>query len=103
MLLFSRSVMSDSWRTHGLEPTRLLHLWNSPGKNTGVGCPFLLQRIFPTQGLTPHLLHWQVDFLLLSHVGSPTRVMRYKKQNKKTRAQYTSLESTFTVFISLDS
>ena len=30
---------------------RLLHLWDSPGKNTGVGCHFLLQEIFPTQGL----------------------------------------------------
>ena len=29
---------------------RLLCWWNFPGKNTGVGCPFLLQGIFPTQG-----------------------------------------------------
>ena len=35
---------------HGLEPTRLLSLWDFPGKNTGMGCRFLLQRIFPTQG-----------------------------------------------------
>ena len=41
----------------GLEPTRLLHPWDSPGKNTGVGCHFLLQGIFPTQGLNPGLLH----------------------------------------------
>ena len=40
------------------------------GKNTGVGCHFLLQRIFPTQGLNLHLLHWQADSLLLSHQGS---------------------------------
>ena len=38
-----RSVMSDSLRPHGLEPTRLLCPWNSPGKITGVGCHFLLQ------------------------------------------------------------
>ena len=31
--------------------------WDSPGKNTGVGCHFLLQGIFPTQGLNPGLLH----------------------------------------------
>ena len=37
------SVMSDSVRPHGLQPTRLLHPWDSPGKNTGVGCHFLLQ------------------------------------------------------------
>ena len=32
---------------------------DSPGKNTGVGCHFLLQRIFLTQGSNPQLLHWQ--------------------------------------------
>ena len=37
------SVMSDSVWPHGLQPTRLLHPWDSPGKNTGVGCHFLLQ------------------------------------------------------------
>ena len=35
--------MSDSVRPHGLQPTRLLCPWDSPGKNTGVGCHFLLQ------------------------------------------------------------
>ena len=37
------SVVSDSVRPHGLQPTRLLRPWNSPGRNTGVGCHFLLQ------------------------------------------------------------
>ena len=36
---------------------RLLGPWNSPDKNTGVGCHFLLQGIFPTQGLNPGLLY----------------------------------------------
>ena len=35
--------MSDSVRPHRRQPTRLHHPWNSPGKNTGVGCHFLLQ------------------------------------------------------------
>ena len=35
---WSRSVMSDSSRPHGLQPTRLLRPWDSPGKSTGVGC-----------------------------------------------------------------
>ena len=35
--------MSDSVRPHRRQPTRLLHPWDSPGKNTGVGCHFLLQ------------------------------------------------------------
>ena len=34
----SRSVRSDSLRPHGLQPARLLHPWDFPGKNTGVGC-----------------------------------------------------------------
>ena len=37
------SVLSDSSRPHGLQPTRLLRPWDSPGKNTGVGCHFLPQ------------------------------------------------------------
>ena len=35
--------MSDSMRPHGRQPTRLPRPWDSPGKNTGVGCHFLLQ------------------------------------------------------------
>ena len=35
---WSRSVMSDSQQPHGLQPTRLLHPWDFPGKSTGVGC-----------------------------------------------------------------
>ena len=52
----SRTVMSDSLRPHGLQPTRLLCPWNFPGKNTGAGCHFLLQGIFPTQGSNLGLL-----------------------------------------------
>ena len=58
------SVVSDSLRPHGLYPTRLLCPWDSPGKNTGVGCHFLLQGIFLTQGSNSRvlrLLHWQAD------------------------------------------
>ena len=40
---WSRSVMSDPQRPHGLQPTRLLHPWDFPGKSTGVGCHCLLQ------------------------------------------------------------
>ena len=47
------------------------HSWDFPGKNTGVGCPLLLQEIFLIQGVNPCLLHWQVDSLPLSHLGSP--------------------------------
>ena len=53
---------------------RLLRPWDFPGKNTGewAACYSLLQGIFPSQGLNPCFLHWQVDSLLLSHQGSPS-------------------------------
>ena len=58
---------------YGLWPTRLLCPWESPGKNTGVGCHFLLRGIFLTQGSNPHLqrlLHLQADTSPLCLVGS---------------------------------
>ena len=39
---WSRSVVSDSSRPHGLQPTRLLRPWDFPGRSTGVGCHCLL-------------------------------------------------------------
>ena len=62
-ILLACSVISSSLLPHGLQPTRLLCPWDSPSKNTGVGCHFLLQGIFLTQGSNPHLLHllpWQI-------------------------------------------
>ena len=67
-------VMSNSLQPRGVQPTRLLSSWDSPGKNSGVGCHFLLQGIFPTQELNLRLLHlqyWQADSLLLCPLGSP--------------------------------
>ena len=40
---------------HRLQPSRFLCPWDSPGKNSKVGCHFLLQGIFPTQELNPGL------------------------------------------------
>ena len=40
---WSCSVASDSLQPHGLQPTRLLHPWDFPGKSTGVGCHCLLR------------------------------------------------------------
>ena len=49
------------------KPTRLLCPWDSPGKNPGVSCQFLLQGIFPTQGSIPGLLHCRQILHHLSH------------------------------------
>ena len=54
---------------HGLYPTRLPCPWHSPRKNTRVGCHFLLQGIFLTQGWNPGLLHCKQIFYHLSHQG----------------------------------
>ena len=67
----SCSVVSDSLRAHGLWPTRLLCPWDSPGKNTAVGCHFLLQGNFPTQGSNLGFLHCRQILYRLSHQGSP--------------------------------
>ena len=61
--------MSHSLRSHGLQPTGLLCPWNFPGKSTGVGCHFLLQRIFPTQGSNPGLPHCRQMLYRLCHQG----------------------------------
>ena len=53
------------------KPARFLCPWDSPGKNTEVGCHFLLQEIFPTQGLNLDLLHCRQTLYCLSHQGSP--------------------------------
>ena len=58
-LLFRCPVESNSLQPHGLQPARLLWPWDFLGKNSGVGCHFLLQGIFPTRGSNPHLLHWK--------------------------------------------
>ena len=51
--VFSLSVVSDSLRTHGLWPARLLCPRDFPGKNIGTGCHFLLQGNFPNLAIEP--------------------------------------------------
>ena len=46
-----------SLRPYGLQPSRILFPWDSPGKSTGVCFPARLPGIFLTQGLNSHLLH----------------------------------------------
>ena len=58
-------------------PTGFSCPWDSPGKDTGVGCHALLQGIFQTQGSKLHLLHflhWQVGSLPLVPSGKPQGV-----------------------------
>ena len=72
LLLFSRSVMSNSfvtpWTVFLQGP---LSPWDFPGKNTGVGCCFLLQGIFPTQRSNLHLLYFSGGFFTTELPGKP--------------------------------
>ena len=68
--------MSEFLQPHELLPSRLLCPWDSPGKNTGVGCHALLQGIFPTRGLSLDLQH--------------CRQILYHLSNRETNGLYTA-------------
>ena len=71
-------------RLHGLQPTTLLRPWDFPGKSTGVGCQFLLQRIFLIQGSNPDLLHCRQTLYRLNHQGSP----KFQGTQRKSEPYY---------------
>ena len=93
----SHSVVSDSLRLCGLWPARLLCPWDFPSKNTGVGCHFLLQGIFLTQG--SNLPHCRLILYCLSHQGNH-RILKKKNQTTTTKTMhflFMSLKYTFAV------
>ena len=95
----SRSVVSNSLQPHGLYSP-----WNSPGKNTGVDSLFLLQGIFPIQGLNPGLSHCRQILYQLSHncsikrnkilVHAPTWINFKNMLSQRSQTQNT----TFCIF-----
>ena len=76
--------------------SRLLCPWDSPGKNTGVGCHFLLQGIFPAWGSNRRLLcllRWQADSLSLAPLGKshlPLSLWSQARPGLVTKAWFTS-------------
>ena len=81
--------------------------WDSPGKNTGVGCRALLQGIFPTQGSNPcllHLLHWNThrcfpggsdgEALPAFDLGSIPGLGRFHGGGNCNSFQYSGLENS---------
>ena len=70
------SVVSNSVQPQRQQPTRLPRPWDSPGKNTGVGCHSLCQGIFPTQGSN---LHCRQILYHLNHQGSLYSTCSYYK------------------------
>ena len=70
---WSRSVMSDTSRPHGLQPTRLLHSWDFPGKCTGVGCHCRLLIHHQLPEPTQTHVHWVSNAIQPSHpLSSPS-------------------------------
>ena len=69
-----RSLVSNSLQPHRLQPAKLLCPWDSPGKNTGVGCHALLQGIFPTQYRTQVSCIGRQNLYCWCHLRSPIHV-----------------------------
>ena len=67
---WSHSVVSDSSRSYGLQPTRLLCPWDFPGKSTGVGC---------------HCLLWRKDTIQHNEEQKPNSIRNSRIRNKKIR------------------
>ena len=87
-----------------LQPARLLSPWDSPGKNTGVGCHALLQWIFPSWGSKPDLLtiylHWRVGSLPLAPPGKPRVVYHSRLIRNNTVGSSYILQSYFEHWLS---
>ena len=85
LLCVQLSEVSNSVWPHG--PTRLLCPWDSPGKNTGVGCLSLLQGIFLNHGPNAcllHLLHWEVNSLPLAPLGKLTATEKFIENKSRS-------------------
>ena len=74
--------------------TRFLHPWDFPGKNTGVGCHFLLQEIFPTQELNPGLPHCRQTLYRLSHQGTSMGCFTHSNFGNKAAGKEDIITST---------
>ena len=100
----SLQSLSDSLRSHGQQPPRFLCPWNSPDKNTGVGCHDPLQGIFLTQGL--NRVSWIARQILyhLSHQGPQGNYTLIKAKSLGQTRLFLKFrtDSVFSLFIRLD-
>ena len=98
------SVGSNSFATPWSVARQTPYPWNFPGNNTGAGCYFLLQAIFPTQGSSPllfHLLHWHVGSLPAEPPGKafPWRKEPHKGKELGSRQSMRSSPATHTTLV----
>ena len=80
-LKWSCSVMSNPQRLHGLQPTRLPHSWDFPGRSTGVGCHCLL----PYSSIFIVNFLWALSFLLGCWVNfySTKHCVKYEQRGSR--------------------
>ena len=90
----------SAWLYHG--PTRLLCPWDSPGKNTGVGCHFLLQGIFPTQGSNPGIKPWSPALEADTFTSEPPGKPFTKEQTQGCQSRRESKEDLPTWFLKIE-
>ena len=79
--------MSDSSRPHGLQPTRLLHPWDFPGKSTGVGCHHLLGIVPPGKPLIRPYVYDQLS-LTGYQDNSVGEIIAFSTSGARTTAIY---------------
>ena len=98
---FVKGLVAQSCPTllwpHGLHSPRHLCPWDSPGKNTGVGCHALFQGLFPNQGLDLGLLHCGQILYHLRHLGSLC-----KATQKQIKISYKAPQRKVSWVISVD-
>ena len=86
---WSRSVVSDSLQPHGLQPTRLLHPWDFPGKSTGVGCHCLLRakHYVPLKKSCFNKYCWLTQNIMMGEYGTKRKEIhkKHKKSNDRWR------------------
>ena len=83
---WSRSVVSDSLRPHGLQPTRLLHPWGFPGKSTGVGCTLGIANT-PFQQNKRQLYIWALPDDHRNQTACTLRSQRWRSSTQSAKKQ----------------
>ena len=96
MVGVSHLVVPESLWPHELYSTRLLCPWDFPGNNTGVGCHFLLQGIFPTQGSNPSLPHCMLFLYLWDIKEAHLSIVLLLQQPKRTKTLLQQPQQTMT-------
>ena len=73
---WNHSVVFNSSQPHGLQPTKLLHPWDFPGKSTGMGCHSWFQLHHPIHFLKYNIAYFVSDFLTQTHAHGDYKLLK---------------------------